>query len=89
MIALQFTALFLCQSAYANGNDGTIELEFQDNVFSADIEDAPLPAIVEKIEEKQDIWVKGIHRPPPREYSVEFEDIPLCDGIERILSKIG
>lgn len=89
IFTLQFSALLVPYSVFANGNDGRIQLDFRNNALSAHIEDAPLPAVIAEIKEEQNIWVKGMQRLPQREYSVEFENIPLTEGLERILSPIN
>lgn len=75
--------------AFANGGYRNINLEFHDHTLTANIEKASLPDVVAEIEESQDIWVKGMDRVPPLEYSVEFKEVPLRKGIERILSTVN
>ena len=86
IVAFQSLVLIALFSAPAAGKDATIELEFQENVFSAHIKNATLPAVVEKIKTEMDVWVKGKRRLPSKKYSVEFENLPLSEGLKRILS---
>lgn len=57
--------------------------------MSADIEEAPVKAVIEKIKEERGIWVKGSHHLTDQRFSVDFEDLPVQDGLERILSRMN
>lgn len=85
----QLVILGFLPYAIANGGYRNISLEFHDHTLTANIEKASLPDVVSRIEESQDIWVKGMDRVPSLEYSVEFKEMPLRKGIERILSSVN
>ncbi len=64
---------------------GTMELDFGKDGLSASIEDAPLKMVVEKIAEKNDIWIKGAGNLSEELYSVEFEDVSIREALKRML----
>jgi len=68
---------------------GTISLDFKNEGISATIEDASVKAVVEKIAEKEDIWIKGAKKLSGEMYSVEFEGLSIQDALERILSSFN
>jgi hypothetical protein len=84
--AAQVLAFLFSGPVLGNGDAPSIKLTFHDHALSAVIEKASLPDVVARIEAARDIWVRGMDRVPPVEYSVEFEDMPLDEGMERILS---
>jgi hypothetical protein len=88
-IVLQVLALLLPCATSANGEDETIQLNFRDNTFSAHIENAPLPTVLTRISEEQNLWIRGLERLPTAGYSVQFEDMPFVGGLERILAPVN
>ncbi|MCF8143917.1 MAG: hypothetical protein K9N21_08370 [Deltaproteobacteria bacterium] len=64
---------------------GTMDVAFGKDDLSATIEQSSLKAVIEKIAEKEDIWVKGAENLSDELYSVEFEDVSIRDAIERML----
>jgi len=65
---------------------GTMDLDFGKDGLSASIEDAHLKTVVEKIAEKNGIWIKGAENLSDEIYSVEFEAVSVREALERMLS---
>ena len=68
---------------------GTISLDFKKEGISATIEDASLKAVVEKIAEKEDVWIKGAKMLADEIYSVEFEGVSVREAFKRMLSSFN
>ena len=66
--------------------NGTMDLDFGKDGLSATIEESSLKAVVEKIAEKEDIWIKGAENLSKETYTVEFEDVSIREAMERMLS---
>ncbi|MBW1819682.1 MAG: hypothetical protein JRJ60_21290 [Deltaproteobacteria bacterium] len=67
----------------------TIDLKLNGDSLSAKIEDAPIKQIVQKLQAKKTIWVKGTENLPETNLSVEFEGLDFREGLERILSSLN
>jgi hypothetical protein len=83
-IALAFTALFIL-THFSVSEAATMDLDFGKDGLSATIEESSLKAVIEKIAEKEGIWIKGAENLSDRIYSVEFEDVSIREAIERML----
>lgn len=83
-IALATIALFIL-THFSMAEAGTMDVAFGKDDLSATIEQSSLKAVIEKIAEKEDIWVKGAENLSDELYSVEFEDVSIRDAIERML----
>jgi len=57
--------------------------------MSAHINQAPLKSVAESIKQKQDIWIKGDHYLEDKKISVEFDNLPIKNGIKRIFSTLN
>ena len=64
-------------------------IDVKGEVFSARVEDSPLKAVVEEIENKTGIWFKSSGVSPEKKVSVTFEGLPIEDGLERIFSRMN
>jgi hypothetical protein len=85
IIVVFFAALLL--SSMSSATDIFIDAEGE--VFSAHVEDSSLKAVAEEIESKTGIWFKSGGALPDEKVSVDFDGLPLEDGLERILSKMN
>jgi hypothetical protein len=95
-IAISVTTLLivLVYSPVLPGDEEAIDLDFKHHTVSADIEGAPLRAVIEEIKKKvQGIWFKEwLKRGTAslsEKISVEFEDLPIRMGMERIFSTMN
>jgi hypothetical protein len=66
-----------------------LSIDVKGEVLSARVEDSPLKAVAEQIERKTGIWFKSGGPMPEEKISVDFEGLPLEDGLEKILSKMN
>lgn len=82
-----FLGLLLIGPGLASGED--VFITFEDETFSAHVEESPLKALTEKIEGATGIWFKAGESLLQERVSVVFDDLPLEDGLERILSKMS
>ena len=81
--------LLLCVfSASSPGEEGRIEIKFDDRFVSADIENVPLRIILDKIKREKGLWYKLDGSLSEKRVSVHFMDLPLPDALKRILSRI-
>lgn len=78
--------LLILLSCPATARCETIKLRVEGDSLTAKFEDAPVKQIVQEIQEKKTIWVKGTENLPETSLSMEFEDLPFREGLERILS---
>ena len=79
--------LLLSGPGLADGED--LSLTFDEESFSAHVEESPLKAVTEKIERATGIWFKAGESLLQERVSVVFDGLPLEDGLERILSKMS
>ena len=87
LIVLVFPSLLMAEG-------GKIELDFNKHTVTADIKEAPLRAVIEEIKkEVQGIWFKiwlGGSAPSLDErISVEFKDLSIRNGMERVFSAMN
>lgn len=81
--------LILCVfSASSPGDEGRIELKFDDQFVSANIESVPLRLILEKIEAEKGLWYRMDESLSEKKVSVRFAGLPLPAALKRILSNI-
>jgi type II secretory pathway component GspD/PulD (secretin) len=79
--------LLLSGPGLADGED--LSLTFEEESFSAHVEESPLKAVTEKIESETGIWFKAGESVLQKRVSVVFDGLPFEDGLERILSKMN
>jgi hypothetical protein len=76
----------------AQAQEGKVNLYFQKNTMSADIDGAPLKAVLAEIKEKTGISFKtwfGGDQTLNEKVSVRFRRLSVKEGLERILSKVN
>jgi hypothetical protein len=90
-IFISFAAYVFCSSMSPLGwaQEERIDLKFQEQTFSADLEEAPLGAIIKRFKEEKGIWFKGKESLLDEKVSVQFKDLPIREGLERILSAMN
>jgi hypothetical protein len=95
-IAISVTTLLtvLVYSPALQGEEEVIDLDFKDHAFSADIEGAPLRAVIEEIKKEVQgvwfkIWLKRSNASLDEKVSVEFENLPIRKGMGRIFSDMS
>ncbi len=64
---------------------GLGQLEVKENKITVNIKDVPLHTLLNAIREKRGVWFEGDKDLLARKVSVKFEDLPLIEGIKRIL----
>lgn len=72
--------------------EGTINLDFGNRTLSANIRKAPLSAILREMKKEGirfRIWLKGSKVSLDEKVSVQFKDLPIRDGLKRILSTMN
>jgi hypothetical protein len=84
-------AFFISFSLFpqALGGGGDIWLDFEGRTLSARLNEAPLRQVIDRIKREHVIWIKRIHGSFNAKISVQFEDLPLRTGIERIFSVVN
>lgn len=95
-IAISVTTLLiaLVYSPVLLGEEEAIDLDFKDHTVTADIEGAPLRAVIEEIKKKVQgiwfkVWLKRGTASLDEKVSVEFEHLPIRKGMERIFSDMN
>ena len=81
-----FAALLIGRSPAA-GQD--LSIDFEGETFSAHVEDYPLKVVADKIEKEKGIWFKAGDVLLQEKVFADFEDLPLEEGLEVILSKMN
>ena len=66
-----------------------LSITFEEETFSAHVEEYPLKVVTEKIESETGIWFKAGQALLQERVSVAFDGLPLEEGLERILSKMS
>lgn len=67
------------------GDLGQLELDFNGETCSLDIEKVPLKTILTKIKNEKGIWFKVSQSSAEETISMRFSDLSIREGIERIL----
>jgi hypothetical protein len=73
----------------ALAKEGYTDLKFQGKTLSADVKKVPLKAILEKLKKEKGIWFEGDESLFEEKVSVQFKDLPLLDGVKRILAHLN
>jgi type II secretory pathway component GspD/PulD (secretin) len=83
--------LLFSLSTQSLAEEGSMNLRFSGNTLTAKIEDIPLKAVLEEIEDKKGIWfhVSSQGSLEDEKISVEFKDLSIRAGLERILSSMN
>jgi hypothetical protein len=86
--------LFFLSSALIIAEEGYIDLDFGNGTLSANIREAPLRAVIGEIRKEKEgiwfkIWLKGSKVSLDEKVSVQFKNLPIRDGVKRILSTMN
>jgi hypothetical protein len=95
-IAISVTTLLilLVYSPVLSGEEEAVDLDFKDHTVSADIEGASLRAVIEEIKKKLQgvwfkVWLTRSKTSLDEKVLVEFENLPIRKGMERIFLDIN
>jgi hypothetical protein len=69
--------------------DGGIDLRVEGEILSARIEGVPFKIVLENLERQRGIWFMGDPSLLEEEVTVEFIELPLEQGLKRILSSVN
>jgi hypothetical protein len=64
-------------------------IDFEGETLSARVEESTLKTVAEKIENETGIWFKAREALLQEKVSAAFDELPLEDGLERILSRMS
>jgi len=86
--------LLFLSSALIVAEEGYIDLDFGNRTLSANIREAPLRAVIREIKKEKEriwfrIWLKESKVSLYEKVSVQFKDLPIRDGLKRILSTMN
>jgi len=85
IIILTICTFFLCCFSPAFAREGNIDLKLDGDTLSADLKGAILGDILEDLNEERGIWWKGDQSVLEEKVTVQFTDLSLENGMERIL----
>jgi hypothetical protein len=80
---------FFCSVASASSGSSAIDVKFEGSTISAVLEDAPLGQILKMVVREKGIWLNWKQSLYDERISIRFNDIPLAEGLSRILSNIN
>ncbi len=87
---LSIVSLFSFSSPpVVRSQEARIYLKFTEETLSVDLEEASLRAIMERVKQERGIWVKGGESLLDEKVSLQFKDLPIQDGMARILSAMN
>lgn len=91
LVLLEAFLLFFSLSIQSLAEEGSMNLRFSGNTFTAKIEDSPLKAVLEQIEEKKGIWFQVCSKGTleGERISIQFKELSIKAGLERILSSMN
>jgi hypothetical protein len=81
--------IFLISFSYAASDNQRIDIKFNGQTMSADLDHVTLGQILEKIKSEKGMWFKGNESVLEERVSVQFKDFPLQKGLKRILFDIN
>ncbi len=67
------------------GEIGQLELDFNGETCSLDAAKVPLKTVLAKIKDEKGVWLKVSQSSAEETISLRFRDLPIREGIERIL----
>jgi hypothetical protein len=73
----------------ASSDKGRIDLKVNGDTISVELREVPLKEILDMLEREQGIWFRGRESVLEEKVSVWFTDLPLEEGLRRILSDIN
>jgi hypothetical protein len=87
MFAVWCIIMFFCLgSPFVFSGNREIDLEFRGQIMSAELQGVPLRLSLEKLRREKGIWFKGDESVLEETVSMRFENLPLEEGLRRILS---
>lgn len=92
LILLAGPLVLFLTSVSAQTQEGKVKLNFEKETLSANIEQAPLRAVLNRIKKKEGIWYSTWFKGEStldEKVSVQFRRLPIKDGLERILSDVN
>lgn len=75
--------------SWAASVKGEIDLKFKGERMSVELQEVSLSAILKELEREKGIWFKGDESLLEETVSTRFEDLPLQEGLSRILFRIN
>ena len=88
-----FASVIIVAVNFVSANSSTLQLNFEDDAVSANIQDVSLKKVIDKIEEETGIWFRMmIKKDAPvlsEEISITFEEEPVNEGLGRILKPVN
>ena len=88
-----FATVILVAVTFVSVHSSTIQLNFEDDIVSANIQDVSLRKVINEIEEETGIWFRlMISKDAPvlsEDISVQFEEEPVDAGLGRILRPVN
>lgn len=87
LIAVCFA--FLSQSTFILAEEIVIYLDFENQIITAKLEEAPLRSVFERIKREKHLWIKGSRFLLDEKVSVQFKDLSIEDGLQRILRNMN
>jgi hypothetical protein len=88
-IYLMAGTLLLCPFSSAWSGKEDINLKIKDQTLSADLKDIPLRPILDKLKKESGIWFNGDEALFEKKVTVQFKNLPLEEGLKRILSHVN
>jgi len=79
-------AILTCSSPAAAED---LSIQFEGENFSAHVDDYPLKAVADRIEKEKGIWFKAGEVLMQKKIFADFDDLPLEQGLEVILSRMN
>lgn len=73
----------------ASAGKGEIHIGFEGQIMSAELRDVSLREILKKLKREKGIWFEGDESLLEEKVSIWFKDLPLQEGLRRILSCIN
>lgn len=85
------TLMFFCLvfSPSPSSAKGEIDLRFKGQIISADLQGVSLKLILDELKTEKEIWFEGNESLLGEKVSVRFKDLPLEEGLNRILADIN
>jgi len=83
--------IFFCLGSFCSISSGKeeIDVKVKGQMMSAELQGVSLRLVLEKLEREKGIWFKGDESVLEEKVSIRFEDLPLQEGLRRILSDIN
>jgi hypothetical protein len=86
LLACAFVFSALCPAWSGNAD---IDLKVEGRTLSANVKEVPLKTILEKLKKETGIWIKGSESLLQGNISAQFNNLPLQDALNRILSSMN